>query len=124
VSVGAFSGAFGTVAWLSVLRLPTIPVLLLGVLFLGAAPLAVGVAMLWAGLSVVDTQMARSRVRAVPIPSIVAAVHGGATPQVVALRLGLSDVPEIEARLDELVAHDALALTLTDEGELYYRPLA
>jgi hypothetical protein len=99
VCLGAMAGAFGTVAWLSVLCVPSFPQVMFGIFALGVAPVAGGGALLWAGLSIIEAESARSRVRA------------------------LSDARFIEAarRLDELVARDALALEISEEGEVVYR---
>lgn len=121
VCVGALAGAFGTVAWLAVLCAPSFPQILVGVFALGVAPIAGGGALLWAGLSVLEAESARSRVRAVPDARMIDAARGGATAKMIALRLGLGDQAEVERRLDHLVARDALALDVTEEGEVRYR---
>lgn len=121
VCLGALAGAFGTVAWLTVLCAPTISRLLLGVLALGVAPVAGGGALLWAGLSLLEDEAAKGRVRAVPDERFIEAASMGATAPVIAQRLGLSETREVERRLDELVARDVLALDVSDEGEVFYR---
>ena len=121
VGIGALCGAFGTVAWLSVLRAPSVTVVLLSLLFLSATPLTVGLSLLWAGLSVLEKQMIRSRVRALPERELLDAAEEAATARAIALRLGVSDVRETERRLDDLVVRERLALDVTDEGELIYR---
>ena len=122
VCLGALSGAFGTVAWLTVLCVPSFPRVLLGVLSLGIAPVVGGGAMLWAGLSMLEARAARGRVWSLPEPQLAEATKGGLTAPALALRLGLGDVRELEGRLDEMVARDALALDVSEEGELVYRP--
>jgi hypothetical protein len=120
VCVGALSGAFGTVAWLTVLCAP-FPTLLLGVLGLGVAPVVVGGALLWGGLSLLEVASARHRARLVPEACIVEAARPCGTVATIALRLGLSDTVEIERRLDELVVRDALVLEVSAEGDVLYR---
>jgi hypothetical protein len=121
VGVGALTGAFGTVAWLTVLCASSFPEVLFGVFALGVAPVVGGGALLWAGLSVLEAEAARSRVRAISDARFIEAAHGGATSATVALRLGIGDVEEVERRLDDLAARDALALVVSDEGEALYR---
>jgi hypothetical protein len=121
VCVGALLGSFGTVAWLTVLCAPTFGRLILGVLALGAAPVVGGGALLWAGLGLLENEAARSRVRAVSDARFVEAAGSGASSSLVASRLGLGDVAEVEQRLDTLCARDQLALDVTDEGEVRYR---
>jgi hypothetical protein len=116
------TGAFGTVAWLTVLCASSVPQVMLGVLALGVAPVLGGGALLWAGLSILEGHSTTSRIRAIPDARFVEASLGGATSATVALRLGVGDPLEVEQRLDELVAHDALALVVSDEGEALYRP--
>jgi hypothetical protein len=114
-------GAFGTVAWLTVLCASSAPQVLLGVLSLGVAPVLGGGALLWAGLSVLETHAVRSRVRSMPDARFVEAAQGGATSATIALRLGTGDPVEVELRLDELVSRDELTLVVTEEGEVFYR---
>jgi hypothetical protein len=121
VGVGAMLGAFGTVAWLTVLCASSAPQVLLGVLSLGVAPVLGGGALLWAGRSALESHAARSRARSIPDARLVEAVQGGASSATVALRLGVGDTLEVELRLDELVASDALTLVVTEEGEVLYR---
>lgn len=121
--LGALAGAFGTVAWLTVLCASSLPALLLGIAALGAAPVVGGGALLWAGLAVMERTAAKSRVRAVPDERLVEAAGTGATAPAIALRLGIGNPAEVEPRLDELVARDALALEITDQGEVVYKPL-
>jgi hypothetical protein len=120
VCLGALSGAFGTVAWLTVLCAP-FPAILLGVLALGAMPVVLGGALLWAGLSLLEAESARSRVRGVPEAYIVEAARAASTAKTIALRLGLGDVAEVERRLDDLVVHEALVLEVNEEGDVLYR---
>ena len=121
VGVGALIGAFGTVAWLPVRCASSLAEVLFGMLALGVAPVVGGGALLWAGLSVLEAQSARSRVRSIADDRLIEATQGGATSAVVALRLGIGDVVEVEHRLDALVARDALVLVVSDEGEALYR---
>ena len=121
VCLGALAGAFGTVAWLSVLCVPTFPQVILGLLTLGVAPVAGGGALLWAGLSMIEAESARSRVRALSDARFIDAARNGATAAAVARRLGIDDTLEVEHRLDELVARDALALDVSDDGDVVYR---
>jgi hypothetical protein len=121
VCVGALAGAFGTVAWLTVLCAPTISRLVLGVVALGVAPVAGGGALLWAGLSLLEEEAAKSRVRAVPDERFVEAAGNGATLQTVTQKLGLGEPREVESRLDALCARDLLLLDVSDEGEVLYR---
>lgn len=121
MAVGALSGAFGTVAWLTVLCASSFPRVMMGVIGLGVAPVLGGGALLWAGLTVLEAQAARSRVTATPEGQLVDAAQGGATLEAIALRLGLGDVREVEARLDDLVARDVLMLDFGEQGELLYR---
>ena len=123
VCSGALAGAFGTVAWLTVLCAPSFSHVMLGILALGVAPVAAGGALLWAGLSLLETESARSRVRSMPDGRLVEAARGGATAAVIALRLGICDALEVEHRLDELVARDALTLEVSEEGEVLYRAI-
>jgi hypothetical protein len=122
VCLGALAGAFGTVAWLTVLCASSFSQLLLGIAALGAAPVVGGGALLWAGLTVIEKTTARSRVRAVPDDRLVEAAEGGATAPAIAIRLGLGETADVEHRLDGLVATDALALEITDQGEVIYKP--
>ncbi|MFT3773976.1 MAG: hypothetical protein QM820_52070 [Minicystis sp.] len=121
VCLGALAGAFGTVAWLTVLCAPSLPRMLLGVLSLGVAPVVGGGAVLWMGLSILETQAARARVHVLPEGHLVEAARGGATALMIAQRLGIGDVPEITRRLDDLVARDVLTLDVTEQGELIYQ---
>ncbi len=121
VCAGALAGAFGTVAWLTVLCAPSFSQVMLGIVALGVAPVAGGGALLWAGLSVLEAESARSRVRGLSDARFIEAARGGATAAAVALRLGIGDVPEVEQRLDALVASDALVLEVSGEGEVLYR---
>jgi hypothetical protein len=121
VGVGAMLGAFGTVAWLTVLCASSAPQVMLGVLSLGVAPVLGGGALLWAGLSVLETHAVRSRVRSIPDARFVEAAQGGATSATIALRLGAGDPVEVELRLDELVSRDELTLVVTEDGEVLYR---
>jgi hypothetical protein len=122
VCLGALAGAFGTVAWLTVLCASSFPQLLLGIAALGAAPVVGGGALLWAGLAMIEKTSARSRVRALPDDSLVEAAEGGATAPAIALRLGLDQTADVEQRLDDLVACDTLSLDVTDQGEVIYKP--
>jgi hypothetical protein len=122
VCLGALAGAFGTVAWLTVLCAPSLPRMLLGVLGLGVAPVLGGGAVLWTGLSILEGQASRARVHALPDQQLVDATRGGATSQTIAQRLGVGDVHEVTRRLDELVAREILVLDLTRDGELLYQP--
>jgi hypothetical protein len=124
VCLGALSGAFGTVAWLTVLCASSLSQMLLGVLALGVAPVVGGGALLWTGLGLLETHAARSRVLALGEEQLAEAVRGGATAQAVARRVGTSEVVELTRRLDELVARDILALDISEEGELVYRARA
>jgi hypothetical protein len=117
------TGAFGTVAWLTVLCATSFSHALLGIVTMGLVPVVGGGALLWAGLSVLEDESARQRVRTLPEARFVEAASGGATSSMVALRLGVSDHGEVEQRLDELVARDVLALEANEEGELLYRAL-
>ncbi|APR84074.1 Hypothetical protein A7982_09423 [Minicystis rosea] len=120
--LGALAGAFGTVAWLTVLCAPSLPRMLLGVFSLGVAPVIGGGALLWTGLSILEGQASRARVLAMPDAHIVEATRGGANAATIAQRLGIADVPEITRRLDDLAARDILALDVTNDGELIYQP--
>jgi hypothetical protein len=124
VCLGALTGAFGTVAWLTALCATSFPQMVMGILGLGVAPVLGGGALLWAGLHVLESEAAKDRVRAFGDTRFIEATRGGATSATVALRLGTSDVLEVERRLDRLVAHDALLLDVTEQGEALYRPLA
>jgi hypothetical protein len=119
--LGALAGAFGTVAWLTVLCATSFPRVLFGIVTLGVLPVVGGGVLLWAGLSVLEAESARGRVRAISDERFVEAAQGGATGAVIALRLGVGETLEVEARLDELVARDVLALDVTDDGEVLYR---
>jgi hypothetical protein len=121
VCLGALSGAFGTVAWLTVLCASSLTHVLLGVVALGVLPVAAGGALLWAGLGVLEGQATRSRVWAIDPARIAEATEGGATARQVAERLG-TDPRETEGRLDDLVARDVLVLDLSADGDLSYRP--
>ncbi len=121
VCVGALGGAFGTVAWLSVLCASSFPRMLLGILGLGVGPVVGGGVLLWTGLSLLETESARNRVRALEDERLLDAARGGATAEVIAIRLACGDVDEVERRLDDLVARDALQLDVCDEGEVRYR---
>jgi hypothetical protein len=114
-------GAFGTVAWLSVLCAGSFARMIAGILALGVVPVLGGGALLWAGLGVLETQSTRSRVSALSDARIMDAVRGGATSATIALRLGVGDALEVERRLDDLVARDLLVLLVSEEGELFYR---
>ena len=118
---GALAGAFGTVAWLTVLCAPSFSQVMLGIVALGVAPVLGGGALLWAGLSLLEAESARSRVRAIPDGRFVDAARGGSTAGAIALRLGIGDALEVEQRLDDLVARDALVLEVSSEGEVLYR---
>lgn len=122
VSIGALAGAFGTVAWLTVLCAPSLSMVMAGVLVLGVAPVVGGGALLWTGLSVLERQAARSRVRAMPEAHFLEAASGGASAAQIAQRLGLGDVREVTHRLDDLVAGDVLVLDVTRDGDLVYQP--
>jgi len=124
VCLGALSGAFGTVAWLTVLCASSLSQMLLGVLALGVAPVVGGGALLWTGLGLLEAHAARSRVLALDEAQLAEAAHGGATASLIARRVGAGDVQELTHRLDELVARDVLALDISEEGELVYRPRA
>jgi hypothetical protein len=124
VSGGALLGAFGTVAWLTVLCASSFPRVLLGIVGLGVAPVLGGGALLWAGLGVLETENARSRVRCLADERFVEAAHGGRTAEAVAAQIGTGDVREVERRLDDLCAREILALDVTEEGEVLYRPQA
>jgi hypothetical protein len=122
VCLGALSGAFGTVAWLTVLCLPTFPRVMLGVLSLGVAPVVGGGALLWVGLGMLERSAARVRVRGLPDEQLVDATRNGLTAKALAVRLGVGELAELTRRLDDLVARDVLALDLSEEGDLVYRP--
>jgi hypothetical protein len=121
VCAGALAGAFGTVAWLTVLCAPSFSQVMLGIVALGITPVVGGGALLWAGLSVLEAESARSRVRAISDGRFVDAARGGTTAAAVALRLGIGDAYEVEQRLDALVARDVLVLEVSNEGEVLYR---
>jgi hypothetical protein len=121
VCFGALTGAFGTVAWLTALSATTFPQMVMGIIGLGVAPVLGGGALLWAGLHVLESEAARDRVRALGDARFIEATRGGATSATVALRLGIGDLLEVERRLDTLVAHDALLLDVTEQGEALYR---
>jgi hypothetical protein len=121
VCLGALSGAFGTVAWLTVLCASSLSRMLLGMMSLGVLPVVAGGALLWVGLGVLERQAARSRVWAIGVMQVTDAAQGGATARTVAERLG-TDPAETERRLDELVAADVLALEISGDGDLSYRP--
>jgi len=120
VCLGALSGAFGTVAWLTVLCAP-FPALLLGVLALGVAPVVVGGGLLWGGLSLLEVESARNRAHLVPEACIVEAVRTKGTAAEITARLGLSDAAEVERRLDDLVVRETLALEVSEDGDVLYR---
>lgn len=122
VVVGALSGAFGTVAWLTALCAPTLRSLLVGVIAMGIAPVIGGGALLWAGLGMLETATARARVRAFSDEHVIGAADGGATASTVAGRLGTSELREVTRRLDDLVTRELLSLEITEEGELLYHP--
>jgi hypothetical protein len=124
VCLGALTGAFGTVAWLTALCATSFPQMVMGILGLGVAPVLGGGALLWAGLHVLEAEAAKDRIRALGDMRFIEATRGGATSATVALRLGTGDVLEVERRLDRLVAHDALMLDVTEQGEALYRPPA
>ena len=118
---GALAGAFGTVAWLTVLCAPSFSQVMLGIVALGIAPVVGGGALLWAGLSMLEAESARCRVRAISDGRFIDVARGGTTAAAAALRLGIGDVLEVEQRLDALVARDALLLEVSAEGEVLYR---
>jgi predicted ArsR family transcriptional regulator len=70
---------------------------------------------------VLEREAARSRVWAIGEAQLAEVVLGGATARQVAERLG-TDPRETERRLDDLVARDVLALDVSGEGDLSYRP--
>lgn len=123
VAVGALSGAFGTVAWLTALCAPTLRGLLVGVIAMGVAPVIGGGALLWAGLGILETEAARARVRGFSDAHVISAAEGGATAEAIASRLGTSEVREVTRRLDDLVTRECLSLEITEDGELCYRPV-
>ena len=118
---GALAGAFGTVAWLTVLCATSFPRVMFGIVTLGVLPVVGGGVLLWAGLSVLEAESARNRVRAISDERLVEAAQGGATGPAIAARVGVGEPFEVEARLDELVTRDVLALEVTEEGEVLYR---
>jgi len=120
VGVGAFVGAFGTIAWLFVLRVPSVTVVLLGMLFLGAAPLCLGLGLLWAGLHVLESELARGRIWTLPESQIVEAAGRGMALRDIVIRLGGTDTEETERRLDDLVVRDLLIMDVTEQGEVVY----
>lgn len=120
VCLGALSGAFGTIAWLTALCARTLPSMLVGMVSLGLVPVLGGGAMLWAGLGVLETQAARARVRDLPEPRIIEAVSTGGTVEAIADRLGMTDARELEDRLDALVAREILTLEIDGDGALVY----
>jgi hypothetical protein len=122
VCVGALAGAFGTIAWLSAFCAPTLPRMLLGMVSLGLLPVLGGGAMLWAGLSVLESHAAIRRVREMPEARFVEAARPGGSARAIADRLAVVDEREVIRRLDDLVVRGVLALDITDEGELFYRP--
>jgi|HubBroStandDraft_6_1064221.scaffolds.fasta_scaffold734080_1 hypothetical protein len=121
VCLGALSGAFGTVAWLTVLCASSLSRVLLGMMSLGVLPVVAGGVLLWFGLGVLERQAARSRVWSLAVTQVADATEGGATARLVAERLG-TDPRETERRLDALVAEDVLSLDVSGEGDLSYRP--
>ena len=122
--LGALSGAFGTVAWLTVLCFQSFSRVLLGVLSLGVAPVVGGGALLWVGLGLLEAHAARGRVTALPDEQLAEATRGGVTAATLAQRFGLGDLDEVTRRLDDMVARDVLVLEVSEEGELWYRPRA
>jgi hypothetical protein len=124
VCLGALTGAFGTVAWLTALCATSFAQMMVGIVGLGVTPVLSGGALLWLGLHVLESEAAKDRVRALSNARFIDATRGGATCATVAVRLGIGDVLEVEHRLDELVAHDALMLVVTEQGEVLYRPPA
>jgi len=121
VGVGAMVGAFGTIAWLFVLRVPSVSVVLLGMLFLGAAPLGMGLGLLWAGLSVIENEIGRARVWTISEEQIVEAAGKGTPLTEMVIQLGGTDLRETEKRLDDLVVRDVLSMDITEQGEIVYR---
>lgn len=122
LSLGALSGAFGTIAWLTALCAPSLGRMLLGMISLGLLPVLTGGAMLWAGLGVLENHAARSRVRDMPEERIVEAARKGGSARDIADRLAVADTREVTYRLDDLVARGVLSLDITEEGELVYQP--
>ena len=125
VIAGAFVGAFGAVAWLAALRIPSLAVAALGMMGLGVVPIAAGMVMLWSGLEILERgRRAPGRgPRGGPV-GLSAAGGWGATPREVATRLRIADPGSAERLLDDLVVREALELEVSDDGDLVYRPRA
>ena len=125
VIAGAFVGAFGAVAWLAALRIPSLAVAALGMMGLGVVPIAAGMVMLWSGLEILERATLEPR-RLPPVApeALIAAGASGATPREVATRLRIADPGSAERLLDDLVVREALELEVSDDGDLVYRPRA
>lgn len=122
MTLGLILGTFGTVAGLTVLFLPAFPSLVAGVVGLGMAPLAAGGALAWQGNRMLERHAAWSRVEALPEAQLVLAAHNGATAEVIAGRLGTTNVRDLTARLDDLTVREVLDLRFGDDGALLYEP--
>jgi hypothetical protein len=120
VAAGALSGAFGAVAWLEALRMPSFLLALVGIVLLGIVPIIIGLGLVWTGLGVLEEPVAPQR--AVSDDALLQATRQGATRDEVRLRIGRIDAVETERRLDDLVVRELLELEVTDEGQLVYRP--
>lgn len=120
--LGAITGSFGLIAGITLLFFSPFHDILAGVFVLGVAPFAAGGLLLWSGLEVFDRHDLRSRVDAIPDAQIIRAALGGATVEMIARRLGLSDIPGLTDRLDQMAAHEILDLRVSEEGVLLYEP--
>jgi hypothetical protein len=121
VCLGALTGAFGTVAWLTTLCATSLRQMLVGIVGLGVAPVLGGGALLWAGLHLLEVESAKDRVRNLGDGRFIEAARQPGASRTIALRLGVPDVLEVERRLDALVARDQLMLDVTEQGEVLYR---
>lgn len=118
---GAISGAFGAVAWLEALRIPSLFLALVGIVLLGIVPVILGLGLVWTGLGVIEDDPPRAALQ-VSDDVLLQATKLGATRDEVALRIGPCDMSHAERRLDELVVREQLELDLTEDGALIYRP--
>ena len=125
VIAGAFVGAFGAVAWLAALRIPSLAVAALGMMGLGVVPIAAGMVMLWSGLEILERATLEPR-RLPPVApeALIAAVASGAPPPPVATRLRLAATRRAARRHAHRVGPAALELEVSDDGDLVYRPRA
>jgi hypothetical protein len=126
VIAGAVSGAFGAVAWLEALRIPSLLLALVAIVLLGVVPVMLGLGLVWTGLGVIEDEQpgATRMLDLMSDDALVDATQGGSTRDEVVTRIGACDLGEAERRLDDLVVREVLDLDVTEEGRLVYRPHA